>query len=163
MTRTAKNFAMGVALAAATVVLLCLGLKTFSTMQFRYWERTLKGPYIGHPCLETNLGLPSSTLVLESADILEMYVRPNSAVPLLTLKSPHGYTKWVHCLEARELTGASSNQVWAIHEMRLKGVAEASKSGYKILVSCDWDNGGKENGLIYLTRNASFEKFALGW
>jgi hypothetical protein len=68
---------------------------------------------------------------------------------------PHSSTPW---------TAFANGQLETAQDRDARLIRrERSSDGIKVRVTCDWDRGGKEAGLIYLTKDGDFEKFGISW
>lgn len=49
-----------------------------------------------------------------------------------------------------------------MRELRLQGL-ERRNTNYVVFISCDWDWGGREGGMIELDNDYGFKSFSLSW
>ena len=139
----------------ATVV---LGFRYFA---FRFWERTLKGPFTGAAYSGTLPAQPTSTLPLSSDARLEFYEVSGASVPVLVLRRG-GSVQWSRLLLPQRHESDGSTSTAAIRDARFQRRV-FTVSGSCALFTCDWDWGGREAGLVYLASDTSFNHFGISW
>lgn len=87
---------------------------------------------------------------------------PSHTNPVVLLRSPAGDIQWSRLLipETKRQDGGVDRA--ALREFRLQSWQERS-TGFVVRVSCNWDWGGREGGLIALDTNYGFKSFSLSW
>lgn len=151
----------------AVIILLLLGAAVASwfaikAFAFNQWEATLVGPFYGSNYVGQLEGLPVSLLNLQNGIILQIYRVPNCNDPILNLRSALGSNIWSRLLIPEDVASDYSKRHGQIMDIKLIRIYQ-HKAGYKVYMTCNWNWGGKEAGLIYLDHNFSFQSFSLGW
>lgn len=126
------------------------------------WEASLMGPYDGVPFTETTSSRPVSTLFVHGYGQLEVHEISDQTVPLLLLRAPDGGVRWQRLLQPERRYKDGSASTAFLRELRLHRI-QRDPVGYRVQLSCDWEWGGREGGLIYLNPDFSFRGFALSW
>jgi len=124
------------------------------------WERYLLGPYMGEPYKELLSGSPNSEIRLRD-NLLQQYKTTDSRGPVLALRRSDGKLLWSFLLEPSENV-QGKRVTWHINSITFKEV-KFSKSEAKVYISCDWNHGGIENGIIYIDEYLAFKGIAIGW
>jgi hypothetical protein len=145
-------------LCSAAVAIACIAF--LSACGERYWERTLSGPFTGDPYEGRISTPPSNSLALSKSSVLDVHWEPGISNPIIRLRNADGTFAWARLLAPR-FEGQHREDV-RISELTLRNV-KPSEDGFKVRVSCDWNAGGKEGGIIYLNKDYTFRSFALGW
>ena len=145
---------VSVAILAAFLVLRSIGL--------RLWERSLSGPFTGVPYTGSITTAPTSALTIPSHGQLEVHELPSHPNPVVLLRSESGDIQWARLflLEKKRPDGTIEHA--GLRELRLRRWQQRSP-GSVVFVSCDWDWGGKEGGLIELDADFGFKSFLLSW
>jgi len=120
------------------------------------------GPYAGGayaPPIQTQ---PVSVLVVLGIGQLEVHEPPAEIVPVLALRASDGTVRWAQLLRPGRRNEDGSVSTAFIRDVRLRRIQRTS-GGYRVRLSCFWEWGGHEGGLIYLNPDYTFRDFALGW
>ena len=126
------------------------------------WERTLLGSFPGFEYTGNITNMPVSTLHIPSHGRLEVYELESQLGPLLVHRAETGAVRWSRLLVAeRRFENGRVEYQW-VRELRLEGI-ERNNGGYKVRITCDWDWGGREGGLIDLESDYDFKGFRLSW
>ena len=151
-----------IAFVLCVITFACVTLACFAFFRAgeRYWERTLSGPFSGEPYVGRIATAPSNSLALSKNYVLDVHWEPGISNPIVRLRNADGMFPWAHVL-APHFEEQKTPQV-RISELTLREV-KTSTDGFKVMVSCDWNAGGKEGGIIYLNKDYTFRSFALGW
>lgn len=138
------------------------GLKLMEKARFSAWERMLKGPYQGAEtsALETGNNL---SLSLANGATLTLFEDADQ-VTVLWFKDASGKSRWARLLIAEEQSkeGNGTTIRTKLRNVSFQEVKEA-KDGLKVVFICDWDWGGREQGVFYLSPELDFRGFAVGW
>jgi len=126
----------------------------------KYWERTLKGPFVGRAFTNNLTTPPTSKLRITADATLSVHFNESTNGPVLVMQDTRGQVLWMRLLvpiakEEEQPQGRITTLVLNKHK--------TENDTIKIFVACDWTDGGRESGLIYLNKDASFRSFALGW
>lgn len=144
-----------------SVALLAAAFLGFRIFAFRFWERSLTGPFTGIAYTGTLPSQPTSTLPLSVDSRLEFYEVPDASVPVLVLR--HGTAvQWSQLLLPQRQQPNGSTSTASIRDARLQRRV-FTLSGTRALFTCDWDWGGREGGLLYLASDKSFDHFGISW
>lgn len=144
-------------------LVVCVGVWMFirQTASAR-WEATLLGPFYGNAYAGAITGAPVSSLSMENGARLEIYESDPYGAPLLNLRSTSGSNLWSRLLVPADTASDGSKRRGEIKYIELSSV-RITRHGYKIYFLCDWTWGGKEAGVIHLSRDKSFQSFFLSW
>lgn len=137
------------------------GLNLMEKARFSAWERMLKGPYLGAeasaPGASTNLSLS-----LANGTTLTLFEDADQGT-VLSFRDVSGQSRWSRLLIAEE----QSKEGNGTNRTKLRNVSfqevKKTKDGLKVVFICDWDWGGREQGVIYLSPELDFRSFAVGW
>ena len=143
----------------AILLAMFIGLRSCGR---KLWERTLDGPFIGRVYSESITGSPASVLIIPSRGQLEVYELKSYTNPVVLLRSPDGNIKWSRLFMPGKKFADGTIGYAGLRELRLLSL-ETRSTGSVVYVSCDWDWGGKENGLIDLDSDYGFKSFGLSW
>lgn len=124
------------------------------------WEPHLLGPYMGEKYGGRLTGAPSSTIAVKDKSA-ELYKTLDSRGPVLALRGRDGAVMWSYVLVPSDVVDGETN-TWRINDIRFRRVKRTG-SGSKLYVSCDWDHGGVEMGVVYLDANLSFKGISISW
>lgn len=125
------------------------------------WERTLDGPFVGRPFAGSITTRPSSHLDLPGRGRLEVHELSPPTNPLVIWRSFAGEVQWARLLVPEREREGHVEQA-GLRDLRLLR-SEDRSTGSVVVISCDWDWGGKEGGLIDLDRDHGFKSFRLSW
>jgi hypothetical protein len=144
--------------------LACLiaGLIVLRSCGRQYWERTLRGPFTGVAYTESITGSPVSVLAVSSHGQLEVHESQTRTNPVVLLRSPKGDVQWSRLFVPQWTRQDGSVEEAGLRELRLRSW-ERRSTGWVVFVSCDWDWGGREGGLIELDTDYGFRSFSLSW
>jgi hypothetical protein len=143
----------------ALIGLSVLGLRS---CQRAGWERSLWGPYSGLQFTGEITNTPVSALLIPLHGRLEVYELASQTGPVLVLRSKTGAVQWSRLLvPERRLDDGQLQQAW-VRELRLEQLKQGD-NGHQVLITCDWEWGGREGGLIDLDSNYGFKGFRLSW
>src|SRR5687768_169826 len=88
---------------AAVLILVVGGVVFIRAISFRFWEGTLRGPYVGIPIAPAPQARIDSQLELPRRHLLEVSNAFTNAGgdewPLVALKSPNGEVMWARVLQ----------------------------------------------------------------
>jgi len=126
------------------------------------WERMLYGPYEGVAFTDDLTNSPASVLTIASHGRLEIYELPSETAPVLAPRSEDGTIQWSRMLVPQRRLDDGRTERAAVRELRLHRV-ERDRDGYEVFITCDWDWGGREGGLIDLDGDYGFKSFRLSW
>ena len=143
----------------AVLVAAFFGLRSYSR---QFWERTLDGPFIGTVYSGSITSSAASVLAIPSRGQLEVHELQSYTNPVVLLRSPSGDIQWARLFmpEKKRQDGAVDHA--ALRELRLQSL-ERRDTGSVVFVTCIWDWGGREGGLIALDTNYGFKSFSLSW
>lgn len=144
-----------------SVALLAIDIVAFRDATFRFWEGSLIGPFAGKPYSGTLPSQPTSTLRLSNNDRLEFCEVSGASVPVLALRRDD-IVQWSQLLLPQRPMPDGSIATAAIRNARFD-YRIFTLSGTRARFTCDWDWGGREGGLVYLTSDRSFDHFGISW
>jgi len=138
------------------------GINLLEKAQFNAWEGMLKGPYQGAEALAPGNGTNLSLSFANGASLTLFEDADQGAV--LSFKDASGKSRWSRLLIAEERSKESNGTT---NRTKLRNVSfqevKKAKDGLKVVFVCDWDWGGREQGVFYLTPELDFRGFAVGW
>lgn len=138
-----------------SIIILSAGCR-----QEGYWERTLIGPFQGEVYQGLLTTTPTSTIKLSASLELELHWVSMINDPVICLRRTDGTFAWARVLVPHfQGQDQPRGQITQLSFDRISSY----KDGCKVLFSCEWTGGGKENGIIYLDSNSGFKHFKLGW
>ena len=127
------------------------------------WEKYLTGPFHGSEYKGALSGdVIGSLPIPEHSAVLELFRAQNSPDPVLRLRTSAGTNDWQQLLIPTALNKDGTLRRGQIKEMKLDTYQQTTE-GIKVYISCDWDWGGKEPGVLYLGKNLALQAFRLGW
>lgn len=139
--------------------LLFLGVRSCGQ---RLWEEALHGPFPGEIYDGAVPAAPVSVLALGSHGQLEVHELPQASHPVLLLRSSQGAIQWARVLAPEMKQNDGSIDQPAVRDLRL--MKWRKRGGEPVIwITCDWEWGGKEGGLIYLDAGYGFKAFSLSW
>lgn len=122
----------------------------------------LDGPFTGTAYSGSITSSPVSVLAIPSQGQLEVHELESYTNPVVLLRSPSGDIQWSRFFMPEKKREDGTVDHAGLRELRLQRWEQRS-TGSVVLVSCDWDWGGREGGLIYLDTNYGFKNFSLSW
>ena len=128
----------------------------------QFWERTLHGPFTGVAYSGSITGTPASILAIPSRGQLEVHDTQTRTNPVVLLRSPTGDVAWSRLFIPEQKQQDGTVAYAGLRELRLRSW-ERRSTGSVVFVSCDWDWGGREGGLIELDTDYGFRSFSLSW
>lgn len=143
----------------ASLVAAFFGLRS---CQRQVWERTLYGPYTGAAYSGSITTAPVSVLAIPARGQLEVHEIPAYTNSLVLLRSPAGAIQWSRLLvpEKRQTDGTmyrASLRELRLHNWERRGTVSV------VFITCVWDWGGREGGLIELDKDYEFRSFKVSW
>ena len=153
--------AVGIAI-ATLIPLLGVSIVGLRSCQREGWERTLFGPYAGIPFTGDLTNPPASVLPIPSHGRLEVHELPSHTAPVVALRSEQGVIQWSRLLVPERHLDDGRTEHAGVRELRLHRL-ERDRVGYEVFITCDWDWGGREGGLIDLDSAYGFKSFRLSW
>jgi hypothetical protein len=135
------------------------GLRSFS---YRFWERTLDGPFLGATFTGSMTNAPASVLAVPLHGQLEVHELKSMTNPVVVLRSADGTVRWSRVLIPEKKRTDGTLDRAGLRQLRLQSL-ERRNTNYVVLITCDWDWGGKEGGMIELDNNCGFNSFSLSW
>ncbi len=126
------------------------------------WERTLDGPFVGRPFAGSITTSPSSHLDLPGRGSLEVHELSPPTNPVVVWRSPDGAIRWTRLLVPERKRAGQVEEQAGLRDLRLLRFEDRS-TGSVVVISCDWDWGGREGGLIELDRDNGFKSVRLSW
>ena len=126
------------------------------------WEATLSGPFEGTAYTGMLQTQPASVLPVRSVGQIEVHEPPGETVPVVLLRASDGTVGWTRLLRPERGDQDPAISKSFIRDLRLHRIQRSSE-GYRVRLSCFWEWGGQEDGLIYLNPDYSFRAFALSW
>ena len=144
------------------LVVLVVGVFGLRSRGPEFWERTLHGPFTGVAYTGSITGTPASVLSIPSRGQLEVHETQTRTNPIVLLRSASGDVQWSRLFIPHQKRQDGSVEQAGLRELRLRSW-EQRRSGTVVLVSCDWDWGGREGGLIELDKDYGFRSFSLSW
>lgn len=152
-----------------TLLILLPGLAVFVAALFalrscqrQFWEHTLDGPFTGVPYSGSITTAPVSVLSIPARGQLEVHELPAHTNPVVLLRSARGDIQWSRLFRPEKKRPDGTVGHAALRELRLQGW-ERRGTGSVVSVTCDWDWGGRESGLIELDSDSGFKSFSLSW
>lgn len=143
----------------AAVLVGFFGLRFYGR---QYWERTLLGPFAGEAYVGNVTGTPTSVLAIPTRGQLEVYETNSRANPVVLLRSPAGEVQWSQLFVPEYKTADGTLERPGLRELKLRRW-ERRGTGPVVFVTCDWDWGGREGGMIEMDENYGFRNFRLSW
>ena len=143
----------------AGLVVAFLGLRSCGR---QFWERTLHGPFTGIAYTGSITSSPASVLAIPSRGQLEVHESQSRTNPIVLLRSASGDIQWSRLFIPQKNRQDGTVEHAGLRELRLLSW-ERRSTGSVVRVSCDWDWGGREGGLIALDTNYGFKSFSLSW
>lgn len=144
------------------VVMLTAAVVGFKPLQRKGWEAGLLGPYPGMPYDGAITNAPVSWLYVSPAGRLEVHEFAGLMAPVLVLRARDGSVRWSRHLLPERKRGDGPVERAGVRRLRLREW-EKRKTGYCIRMTCDWDWGGPEAGLIDLNNDFGFESVRISW
>jgi hypothetical protein len=141
---------------------LVVAFLAFKSRGRQYWERTLQGPFIGVAYAGSVTSSPASILRIPSGGQLEVHESETRTNPVVLLRSPRGAVQWSRLFLPEKKRPDGTDEYAGLRELRLRSFEQRS-TGAVVFVTCDWDGGGKEGGLIELDPDYGFRNFSLSW
>ena len=135
------------------------GLHSFALLM---WEATLRGPFTGVTYAGIITSTPSSVLSVPPHGQLEVHELPGNTNPVVMLRSPNGKVEWARLFLPEKKWDDGKVQTFWLRELRLEKMEQRSTNAV-VWISCDWEYGGKEGGLIFLDPEFGFDHFKLSW
>lgn len=126
------------------------------------WERSLMGPYSGREYTGELTNEPVSIISIPLHGRLEVYEPASENAPVLAMRSEAGAIQWSRLLLPERKTGNGQVQQAWVRSLRLEKL-DQNRNGCEVLLTCDWEWGGKERGLIDLDSHFEFKSFRLSW
>jgi hypothetical protein len=127
----------------------------------RYWESTLNGPFSGAPFVGSITTAPVSVLEISAQGRLEVHELSPPTNPVVVFRAPSGAIRWSRLFVPDRKPDGPIEYV-GLRDLRLHRW-ERRSIGSEVVISCDWDCGGKEGGLIDLDDDYGFKSFRLSW
>lgn len=128
----------------------------------QFWEHTLDGPFAGTSYSGSITGAPASVLAIPSRGRLEVHELQSYTNPVVLLRSPSGDIQWSRLFIPEKKRQDGTIDHAALRELRLQSW-ERRGTGSVVFVTCVWDWGGREGGLIELDTDYGFKSFSLSW
>jgi hypothetical protein len=141
-------------LAVFVAAVAVLALILFASVS-GFWEATLKGPYQGSEVYSTSNLSSRAAISLRGGAKLVAFEAEGEAT-IVSLKNPNGEVVW-----SRSLVTETANRT-KIQNVSFLG-SRLSDTGVKIEISCKWEGGDKEKGMLYLTPDLKFSGFSVSW
>ena len=120
------------------------------------------GPFTGIAYSGSITTAPSSVLAIPSHGQLEVYELHSYTNPVVVLRSPGRAIQWSRLFIPEKKRQDGTVDHAALHELRLQSWQKRS-TGSVVFVTCIWDWGGREGGLIELDADYGFKSFSLSW
>lgn len=73
-----------------------------------------------------------------------------------------GLVRWAHLLQPTQQARDGQTETASVRELCLRSL-NATDRGFQVLVTCDWDWGGRELGSVDLDAEYGFRSFRLDW
>jgi hypothetical protein len=143
----------------ATLVVGFFGLRS---CERQFWERTLHGPFTGVAYTGIITGTPASVLAIPSHGQLEVHETQTRTNPIVLLRLPTGEVQWSRLFIPQQKSQDGVVEHAGLRELRLRSW-ERRSTGSVVFVTCDWDWGGREGGLVELDLDYGFRSFSLSW
>jgi hypothetical protein len=104
--------------------------------------------------LSLNIGDGTTLLLFEDSD----------QGAILSLKDSSGKIRWSRSLIAEEQPkeGSGKTNRTKLRNVSFQEIRKTSDS-LKVVFLCDWDWGGREQGVFYLSPELEFRGFAVSW
>jgi len=128
----------------------------------RLWELKLWGPYTGVLYDGSITTSPTSVLTIPSHGQLEVHELSSHTNPVVLLRSETGDIQWARLFIPEKKRQDGTIEHAGLRELRLLSW-EPRSTGSVVFLSCDWDWGGKEGGVIELDADYGFKSFSLSW
>jgi hypothetical protein len=143
----------------ATLVVGFFGLRS---CERQFWERTLHGPFTGVAYTGIITGTPASVLAIPLHGQLEVHETQTRTNPIVLLRLPTGEVQWSRLFIPQQKSQDGVVEHAGLRELRLRSW-ERRSTGSVVFVTCDWDWGGREGGLVELDLDYGFRSFSLSW
>lgn len=134
----------------------------FRSCSHAFWERTLDGPFTGTTFTGSITTTPSSVLAIPSHGQLEVHELQPLTNPVVVFRSASGAVQWSRVFVPEKKWPDGTVGHAGMRELRLQGL-ERRNTNYVVFISCDWDWGGREGGMIELDNDYGFKSFSLSW
>lgn len=142
-------------------VIFLLGV-AFNKLQRAGYERLMFGPYYGKLFVGEPAGPVISSLKLTQDHLLTIYSHPGETNPVLCLQTSDSKISWCRILVPVQTNNAGGVDEYHISEISLTSTRRF-KTGHAVSLSCNWNRGGREGGVIYLSPDYDFQSFKLSW
>jgi len=139
-----------------------LGLRHFGK---GIWEAALWGPFQGKPYVGNLSDTPKSTLDLSDGR-MEVYYLSGMSNPVLVCRSESGNLISQTLLIPERTNQNGEVETAFVREFELKKPYRCSyrtSDGTHVFITCEWEWGGKEGGLLSLNNDFSFKEMWLSW
>ncbi|MGV3533052.1 MAG: hypothetical protein ACO1QR_11835 [Chthoniobacteraceae bacterium] len=127
-----------------------------------FWETTLWGPYTGTAYTQPIRTKPASILPVPGVGQLEVHEVEGETVPVLALRTSDQKIQWAQLLRPERRSDDGTLTTAFIRDLRLRKIQRDS-NGYRVSLTCFWEWGGREGGLIFLNPDHSFRAISLSW
>ncbi len=154
-----KQTVFRIVIATALLAALVFGMQS---CQRKGWEATLIGPFPGLPYGGAFTNAPVSSLNVSPAGCLEVHEFAGLTAPVLVLRAQDGSVRWSRLLLPERRHDNGTVERAGVRDLKLREW-EKRETGYCIRMTCDWDWGGPEAGLIDLNNDFGFESFRISW
>ena len=146
-------------LSLAALVVAFLWLRSTAR---QYWEATLDGPFTGLSYTGSVTTVPTSVLVIPLRGQLEVHELQSCTNPVVVLRSASGDIQWSRLFLPEKQWQDGTIHHASLRELRLQNW-EQRGTGSVVFVTCNWDWGGREGGLIELDAEGGFKSFSVSW
>jgi hypothetical protein len=148
----------------ALLVLVAIGGVVYLTLVrpfLGFWEKTLRR-FPGEAYAGELVAPPASQLILRDGLRMEAVPERKADTYVIVLREDDA-VKWRRLLlaEHRAPNAATPELLW-IRDLHLLS-AQRRSDGWAVRFSCDWEWGGKEQGLIFLNPDYSFREVGISW
>jgi hypothetical protein len=129
------------------------------------WDGTLMGPYPGRPYEGDLPKGPAAFFAVDSVR-LEVYETAGTNNPILVIRSERGDVLSRALLVPERRNGERDVIAATVRDLRMhkrKLYSCHGLGGPIILITCDWEWGGREGGLLCLKDDLSFGEMWLSW
>lgn len=126
------------------------------------WKSTLRGPYEGRVFSGEVIGPPTSKLSVDSEGAFEVYQVSGQIAPVLVWRVSTGHVQWKRLLLPTKVKEDGSSEEAGLRDLVLHRLIE-KEAGYELEITCDWDWGGRERGLVDLDHDLLFRGLRLSW
>lgn len=127
----------------------------------RFWESTLNGPFMGAPYSGSITTAPASALEIPARGRLEVHEVSPLTNPVVVFRSSSGTIQWSRLFVPERKRDGQIERA-GLRNLLLRQLEERG-TGAVVVISCDWDWGGREGGLIDLDSDYGFKSFRLSW